>query len=80
MTNRSTRTVRLETIGQIRPFIYRRNNGNRRKYTDRQLLARSCNFSLSHVTNMLNGVRTATPEFVEKARTIAQKNLGKSLA
>jgi hypothetical protein len=47
----------------------------RTNMTDRQTLAKRCGYSLSHVTNMLNNVRTAQPNFLTEARTLAERNV-----
>lgn len=69
------RKMSLNNIWEIKNYLTKGRVNPRQKMTDRQRLARKCNFSLSHVTNMLNGVRTATPKFVDGARKLAESNI-----
>lgn len=67
----------FKNLTLIRAYLMERNVSKRRKLTDRQLLAKQCNVSVSHVSNMLWGNRSASEKFIEKASELAERNYKK---
>ena len=67
------RKILLRNAREIRAYLTK--GVKVRNKTDRQRLASRCDISLSHVTNMLNGVRRSTPLFLDEARRLAQSNI-----
>jgi hypothetical protein len=66
----------MNTIVDVKRNLKSRNNSSsdRRMYTDRQLLALRTGYSVSHISNMLNGSRNATFRFLESASKLAEHN------